>query len=150
MQIFDPFHRFVIFKIDLSHFLLYMIALFLLQIMFQRMIMIVLVTFNLAFCLLFISFACWQKPFVAFERMFIINQKKLTKKCMNKKFYTTVQHVIFSFFNQFYMLFNGNFAFFQFFVNLPYYSMGILHFLSILHVIQWEFDIFFFFLNFPC
>ena len=54
------------------------------------------------------------------------------------------------------MLFNRNFAFFQFLVNLPCYSMGILHFsqfssifyviqwevciLSISHVIQWEFE----------
>ena len=41
MQIFNLFHRFVIFKIDLSHFLLYMIALFLLQIIFWRMIIFV-------------------------------------------------------------------------------------------------------------
>ena len=39
------------------------------------------------------------------------------------------------------MLFNGSFAFFQFLVNLPCYSIGISYFFyfsSILHVIQWE------------
>ena len=39
------------------------------------------------------------------------------------------------------MLFNRNFAFFQFLVNLPYFSMGILHFSQfslIFFVIQWE------------
>ena len=39
------------------------------------------------------------------------------------------------------MLFNRNFAFFQFLVNLPCYSMGILHFSqfsSIFYVIRWE------------
>ena len=39
------------------------------------------------------------------------------------------------------MLFNRNFAFFQFLVNLPCYSMGILHFSQfslIFYVIQWE------------
>ena len=39
------------------------------------------------------------------------------------------------------MLFNRNFAFFQFFINLPCYSMGILHFSQfslIFYVIQWE------------
>ena len=52
---------------------------------------------------------------------------------------------------QFSMIFDGNFAFFQFFVNLACYSMGILHFFhfsSIFHVIQWEICIFLLFCKF--
>ena len=49
------------------------------------------------------------------------------------------------------MLFNRNFAFFQFLVNLPCYSMGILHFSQfslIFYVIQWESCNFSFFCKF--
>ena len=94
MQIFNLFHRFVIYKIDLSHFLLYMIALFLLQIMFWRMIIFVPVTQNLALCLLALLFACWQQLFVDLKECVSSTWKKLTKKCVNEKFDTTVQHVL--------------------------------------------------------
>ena len=49
------------------------------------------------------------------------------------------------------MIFNGTFAFSQFFVMLPCYSMGIsncFHFSSIFHVIQWEICIFLLFCKF--
>ena len=52
---------------------------------------------------------------------------------------------------QFSMIFNGTFAFSQFFVMLPCYSMGIsncFHFSSIFHVIQWEICIFLLFCKF--
>ena len=64
MQIFDLFHRFVIFKTDLLHFLFHIFAIFLLWISFQRMIMNVPVTTNLAvfavhtICLLTITIYC--------------------------------------------------------------------------------------------
>ena len=64
---------------------------------------------------------------------------------------------------QFPMLFNWNSTFFSFFINFPYYSMGILyllHFLSIfhaiwwkllhIHTIRWESNIFPLFVSFLC
>ena len=93
MQIFSPFHGIIIFNIDITFFVIYSCLIFAVNYVSgdeydcssDNEFGYVFAVHTI--CLLTLTF-------VAFERISIINWKKLTQKCVNRKFDTIVQHVI--------------------------------------------------------